>query len=171
MSRLSRTPIAAFLLTGAPLLALLTACGPDPADEAAGSYVAAMQPVLTDNVALAQDYLDMAGRIKKGELDGGGVAEKMARDIGPLAGKIHRGALAVHPADTQLADLHAQLVNTWSDRAKTYAAMSAAWAAGDDAAYETARASNLQVKVAEETAFGGINAWLGAHGQYLDQYP
>ena len=171
MVRALRTPIAAMLLRGAPLVGLLAACGPDPAEEAASGYVAAMQPVLTDNVTLAQEYLDMAGRIKKGALDGGGIAEKMARDIGPLAVKIHKGALAVQPADPQLADLHAQLVNTWSDRAKTYGAMSGAWAAGDDAAYEAARASNLQVKVAEETAFGEINAWLGAHGQYLDQYP
>ncbi len=164
-------PIVAALLRGAPLVALLTACGPDPADEAASGYVSVMQPVLTDNVTLAQEYLDMAGRIKKGALDGGGIAEKMARDIGPLAAKVHKGALAVQPADPKLADLHAQLVNTWSDRSKAYAAMSSAWAAGDEAAYETARAANLQVKVAEETAFGEINAWLGAHGQYLDQYP
>ena len=166
-----RPTILASLPLGALLVAGVAGCGADPADAAAAAYVVDMQPVLSDNVALAQGFLDMAGGIKKGALDGGGVAERMARDVGPLAVKLHKGVLAVHPEDPQLADLHARLVKTWSDRANAYDAMSRAWLAGDEAAYEVARVANLQVKVAEEGCFADLNGWLGPHGQQIDQYP
>ncbi|MEN9787657.1 MAG: hypothetical protein RLZZ299_2921 [Pseudomonadota bacterium] len=152
-------------------LGWLAACGPDPAEQAANAYVSDMEPILRENVALAQSFLELAGAIKKGSSDGTGVALRLAKELRPAAERIHAQARALQPTDPALADLHGQLVAAWAERAEAYKAMSEGWNAGNEAAFEAGRARNLQSKVAEERFFSEVNAWLGAHGKGIEQYP
>lgn len=154
----------------AAAFAFLLACGGSevsPGQE----YVAALQPVMVENAALAQRFLTEASHIKKKEVDGAALAEVLAKELTPAAEKLSREAAAVEPHDPKLTDTHAVLVKAWADRAAAYAAMRDAWAAGDVAAWDAAVKRNTQAKLDEERYFAEVNGLLAADELVLEQYP
>jgi hypothetical protein len=164
--RAIRSLLIAFAVACGPV-----ACGEDPEAVAAAQYAADMQPVLQKNLSLAQAFLTIASKVKTQEVDGGGVAEQLARELQPLAEQLRADAAKVTPASPALADHHARLVQSWAERATAYKEMSTAWASGDVAAFDKARAHTFQSKLDEDTALREVNAWLAPHGVALDQYP
>lgn len=154
-----------------PLLVWLVACGADPVEQDVLAYQTAMEPLLARNLVLAQGFLDVASKVKKAEMDGGQIAEKLARDVVPVADALVAEAGSIEPATPALADAHAQLLRAWGDRATAYHGMADAWMASDLAAFDTSRKKNLQSKLDEEKYFQTVNALTGPYGVVLDQYP
>ncbi len=155
----------------AALALFILACAGGGEVEPAQAYVTALQPVMTENAALAQRFLTEASRIKKQETDGAALAELLAKELSPAADKLARDAAAVEPNDPRITDAHALLVKAWADRAAAYAAMRDAWAAGDVAAWDAAVKKNTQAKLDEESYFATINALLAPDELVLEQYP
>lgn len=153
------------------IIALLAGCGSDPVEQDVVAYQAAMQPLLARNLQLAQGFLDVASKVKKAELDGAQIAERMAQQVVPAADALQADAKKIEPATPALADAHAMLVQAWSDRATAYHTMSDAWASGDVGAFDAGKKKNLQSKLDEEKYFTTVNGITGAYGVVLDQYP
>jgi hypothetical protein len=154
-----------------PPLAFILACAGGPEATEAQQYVDTMGPVLVENGAMAQEFLTEASRVKKKEVDGGQLAERLAKDFVPRAAELSRSVAAITPVEPRLSATHAVLVKAWSDRATAYSALSAAWAAGDVAAWDQALRQNTQSKLDEERYFGEINGVLAGWDLSLTQYP
>lgn len=153
------------------LIAWLAACGSDPVETDVVAYQSAMQPLLVRNQAVAQGFLDVASKVKKGEMDGAQIAQKLSTEVSPAADALRDEAAKIAPATPALADAHAVLVQAWSDRASSYHAMSDAWTAGDLAAFDNGKKKNLQSKLDEERYFQTVNQLLRPYDLLLDQYP
>jgi hypothetical protein len=153
------------------LIAFLVGCGSDPVQEDVTAYHAAMQPLLGRNLVLAQAFLDVASKVKKGEADAPRIAERFATELTPTAEALRVEVSAIDPATPQLGDAHAVVVQAWTDRASAYDAMSQAWARNDLAGFDAARKKNLQAKLDEERYFQSVNALSAPYGLELDQYP
>jgi hypothetical protein len=135
------------------------------------AYQGEMQPLLTRNLVLAQDFLDVASKVKKGETDAPQIAERLAKELTPLADDLQAQAQHIEPVTPQLGEAHALLVKAWSDRAASYHAMTDAWNRNDLPAFEAARKKNLQSKLDEEKFFQTVNALGTPYGVVIDQYP
>lgn len=154
-----------------PLLLLVLACAGGPEATEAQGYVDSLGPALVENGALAQRFLTEASRVKKKEIDGGQLAEVLAKELVPEATELSRTVSAIAPVEPRLATVHALLVHAWSERAAAYTALSAAWAAGDVAAWDAAMRQNTQAKLEEEQYFAQINGVLGEWDLSVVQYP
>ncbi len=160
-------PLATIILCILWILACTGGGEPHPA----AAYVAALEPAMVDNAALAQRFLTEASRIKKKETDGAQLAEVIAKELAPKAEELSRAAGAVSPLDPRLTVTHAVLVKAWADRAAAYGAMRDAWAAGDLIGWDAAVKKNTQSKLDEERYFTDVNALLAPEGLVLRQYP
>jgi len=139
--------------------------------EDARAYREQMQPVLQKNALLAQEFLDVASKAKKGELDGSGSADRFRRNAVPLAQEIAARVAAVEPPNDALQAPHEQLVKAWSNRAIAYRDLATAWQSGDAVAFDGARAREVQVRLDEEAYMASINAVTTPHGVVIDLYP
>lgn len=158
----------------APLLLLigsLVGCGSDPLQQDVVTYQASVQPLFTRNLVLAQGFLDVASKVKKGETDGPAIAERLSREMTPVADELATAAATIEPRTPQLDAAHAMLVKAWQDRAAAYHAMNDAWAKNDPAAFEAARKRNLQSKLDEERYVQTVNALGTPYGVVIDQFP
>lgn len=153
------------------LIPFLLACGRDPLRQDVEAYGAAMEPVLAKNLVLAQGFLDVASKVKKGETDGLRIAERMDKELVPLADELRADAGKIQPSTPALADAHAMLVKAWEDRSTAYHAMSDAWARNDVPAFDVGRKQNVQSKLDEEKYFQAVNGLTEPYGVVLDQYP
>jgi len=154
-----------------PVVFAILACAGGPESDVAGAYVAAMQPVLTENGALAQRFLTEASRVKKKETDGATLEAMLHAELAPQAAALLTKAKAVNPGDPKLDDAHALLVKAWTARSAAYAALEDAWTRGDVLAWDAAMKQNAQAKVDEEAYFTQIDAALAPYELRLEQYP
>ncbi len=153
------------------LISLFVGCGSDPVEQDVATYQAALQPLLAQNLVVAQGFLDVASQIKKGETDAPQIAERLQKELGPLADSLSAAAGKIEPRTPALGEAHAVLVRAWTDRAASYHAMSDAWTANDLAGFENARRKNLQSKLDEEKFFQTVNGLTEPYGLRIDQYP
>jgi hypothetical protein len=153
------------------LIAFLAGCGNDPVQQDVEAYHAAVQPLLGRNLTLAQGFLDIASKVKKGETDGPRIAERLTTELAPAADALQAEISTIEPVTPQLGEAHAVLVQAWTDRAGSYHAMADAWARNDPAAFDAARKRNLQSKLDEERYFQTVNTLSQPYGLVLDQYP
>lgn len=130
-----------------------------------------MRPIFAKNLGLAQGFLDIASKVKKGETDGPRIAERLNVELVPLADQLRAEAAGVKPATPALADAHALLLGAWTDRATAYHGMSDAWAKGDLVGFDVSKKKNSQSKIDEEKYFHAANAVTGPYGVVLEQYP
>lgn len=156
---------------GILLIQLLGGClfGGERSDVMA--YKESMAPVLQKNGILAQEFLEVASRVKKGELDGSATAERFRRNAVPLAQEIATRAATVEPDTDTLAAAHATLVKAWSNRAIAYRDLATAWNAADAGAYDAARQRDLQVRYDELAYMQAVNAVCIQYGVVIDLYP
>jgi hypothetical protein len=147
------------------------ACGAGPEAEDAQAYVDAMRQPLADNAVLAQRFLTDASEVKKQTMDGPKLAEQLARELAPQASTLSKTVAGLSPAEPELHDAHAILVQAWADRAAAYAAMNESWSKGDLAGWDAAMKQNTQSKLREEEYFVQVNAYLSAFDLRLEQYP
>lgn len=157
-------------LTLAPLLPF-SACGGDPVGKDAASYYNQMTPALEQNMALAQQFLEIAALVRKEELQGDKLVKLWKSDIMPTADELLADAKAIEPATPQLSELHLALIDAWDDRARSYHDMYSAWEKSDTTAFARAQQANVQAKLAEERYFQDVNALLDPYGYHLDQFP
>ena len=154
-------------------LALLTlvGCGGDPVAADAAAYQDAMAPALATNVELAQEFLALAAKVKKSEVDADEIHATWKKKVIPLAEDLHSQADAIEPSTPELATLHAQLVDAWADRAEAYRDMHAAYKKADADTFQEAFDRNVEAKLAEEDYFNKVNRMLEPYGYHLDQFP
>ncbi len=153
------------------LIALVAGCGTDPVQQDVAAYHDAMKPLLAKNLVLAQGFLDVASKVKKGDTDAPQIAERLATQISPTADELRAEAEKIEPVTPQLGEAHAMLVRAWGDRAASYHAMSEAWSRNDPVAFDAARKQNLQSKLDEERYFQTVNGIAQPYGWVIDQYP
>jgi hypothetical protein len=153
------------------LIAFLAACGRDPMQQDLVTYQGAIQPLLGKNLTLAQDFLDVASKVKKGETDAPQIAQRLATELTPLADDLKAQAEHIEPVTPQLGEAHTLLVKAWGDRAASYHEMSDAWARNDLPGFEAARKKNLQSKLDEEKFFQTVNVLGQPYSVVIDQYP
>jgi hypothetical protein len=152
-------------------MVLAAGCGPGEAEADAIAYAAAMESPLRENQLLSERFLDIASKVKKGEMDGGAIAEVMARDLVPTADALAAKARGIDPATPALDDAHATIVTAWNARAEAWHAMTTAWTNNDTSAFDAAVKQNLQGKLDEERYFTEVNAVVGELGVVVRQFP
>ncbi len=153
------------------LIVLLSSCATDPMEQEISAYHDALAPLLAQNVKIAQGFLDVASKVKKGETDAPRIAERLTTELMPIADELRDGAAKIEPVTPQLGEVHTLLVQAWTARSASYHAMSDAWAQNDLVAFEAAKNKNLQSKLDEEKYFQKVNALAQPYGLQIDQYP
>lgn len=152
------------------LISLLAGCG-NSAKDAAVDYQNAMAPVLQRNSALGQEFLDLASKVKQGQLDAAATAARFEQNAVPAAKDLALQVAEITPRSAPLQESHARLVKAWASRAESYAAMTTALKSGDRSGFEAAQARTLQVRLDEEAWLAAVNAATTPHGVTLQLYP
>lgn len=155
-----------------PLLLSIVILGcSDPGQEAAALYLADMQPIFVENMALTRQFVEVATEVKKGTAQPRAIAGRFEQALIPGAVALRDRVIEVQPADPELATIHQNLAEAWTGRVDAWAGLHAAWDASDLDSFDAAISRNLQVKTAEERYIGEVNAWLAPHGLSLRQFP
>lgn len=156
------------LLLGLPLLG---ACRGDPVQADAQAYVAQMQPIMVENMALTRQFVDVATEVKRGTIDPRAVATRFEQTLVPGATRLRDEVLAVQPKTEGLATTHRALAEAWTTRVEVYGELHRAWGATELNAFDAAMHKDLEVKAAEERYFTDVNHQLAVYGLGLDQFP
>lgn len=171
MLRSPGSPQMRRLLLTSSLMLGLVACTEDPLAAQAAPYAESMQPLLDDNMKLAEQFLGLAAQIKKEKVDGAGVAQTWSTEVVPLATDLATRAATLQAPEGPLTTEHQLLVEAWTNRAVAYQDLDAAYKGTDPAAFQAAFDANLEAKLGEEEYFRRVNGLLGPYGVHLDQYP
>jgi hypothetical protein len=160
------------LLAGA-LLSLSAACQkPDPGPAQAQAYVAALSPILVDNARLAREMTTLAGEVKQNRTDAPQIAGRLEKALVPAAKQVaeHAGALDTpHPA---LKAAHAELVESWQDRAATYEDLAQAWKDQDLDGIERAMDEIDAWRSRQDRSIEALNTAVSAYGMpAVEAYP
>jgi len=149
----------------------LSACGPSERESDAKAYAVAMQTMFGENKAISREFLDVAGLLKKSEVNALGVAKRFDERVLPRAQKLAAQVERVAPGNSGLDQVHSGIVRAWTIRAESYAAMSEAVKEGDLAAYTRAMHDNRAVRKAEDRYIEAANQLLLPYQVQLDPYP
>lgn len=152
-------------------LTVVSACGGGAGADAAQGYHTSMVPLLLKNQELAQEFVNMATRVRTQEITVEQTVQIWQGRIIPLADGLKNDATSIAPGEPVLDAHHARLVSAWSARSEAYRTMLKAYRDHDQASFATARRNNVDAKVAEEQYFDQVNAALRGFGFYLDQFP
>jgi hypothetical protein len=152
-------------------LFLSTACGGGASARAAGDYHGQMVPLLLKNQQLAQEFVNMATRVRTKEITVEQTVEIWQGRIIPLGDELTAAAKEISPDEPLLATHHEQLVTAWTTRSEAYRTMLKAYRDHDPEAFSKARLNNVDAKVAEEQFFDQVNNTLRGFGYFLDQFP
>ncbi len=150
---------------------LTTGCGGGAGADAASAYHQSMVPLLLKNQELAQEFVNMATRVRTSELTVEQTVQIWQGRIIPLADGLKNDAVSIQASEPVIAAHHEKLVKAWTARSDAYRAMLKAYRDHDKEAFAKARLSNVDAKVAEENYFDQVNATLRGYGFYLDQFP
>jgi len=149
----------------------LSACGPSDRESEAKAYASAMQAMFGENKAISREFLDVAGLVKKSEINAVGVAERVDERGVPRAQKLATKVEEIAPGKSGLEQVHSGIVRAWTIRAQSYAAMSEAVQKDDLAAYTRAMHDNRAVRKAEDRYIEAANKLLLPYQVQLDPYP
>ena len=149
----------------------LTSCGPTGREADTKAYAVAMQAMFVENEAINREFLDVAGMLKKSEINATGVAERFEERVVPRAQQLAEKVKKVAPGKSGLDQVHSGIVRAWSIRADAYATMSEAVQKGDLAAYTRAMHDNRAVRKAEDRYIEATNKLLLPYQVQLDRYP
>ena len=152
-------------------LPVLVACTADPMAKEALAYESAMEPVMTQNAALAAEFLEIAIKLDDENFGPDRMAKRWHRRVVTLSDEVAASVNDVSSSDPELSARHQALGQAWQARAQAYTAIDQAWSAGDPSAMDSASKANVQAKLAEEAALADLNALLGPHGVALDPFP
>lgn len=150
---------------------LLLACASDPLAEAGQAYVSDMKPLFAENRALGEQFLQVASKVKKNEVDATAVAAVVSDSAVAAANGMATRAASVHPADSQLVTAHGELITAWKHRAEAYTAVSAAWKAKDTVAFDKAVGAAGKASEEEAAAAEHLSRILLPAGVSIDLYP
>jgi len=153
------------------IILALAACGPDSREKAATAYAVEMQELLDENKAIGREFLDVAGKIKKGSLDTHSVAKRFGERIVPRAVKLAKKVEAIDPGTDNLAKVHGEIERAWQIRADAYRQLRIAWKDGDLQAYKRALHDHRAVEKAEARYLEATNTILTPYQLSLDPYP
>lgn len=149
----------------------LSACGPSGRESDAKAYAGTMQAMFTENMAIGREFLDVAGMLKKSEVNALDVAKRFDDRVVPRAQKLATKVGEVAPGKSGLDQVHGGIVRAWTIRADSYAAMSEAVQKDDLAAYTRAMHDNRAVRKAEDRYIEAVNKLLLPYQVQLDPYP
>lgn len=152
------------------LLSALTACG-DPLAEEAGTYHAAMVPLMRQNSVLAEQFLDMTGAIYKERVPIGQIADRMQKNVIPIAEKLKADGEKVPVRTEQLKDIHQAVVTAWTLQSDGYREMMKAYADNNQDAFNSGSKKVGQSKVMVENYIREVNAVLEPYGFHLEEFP
>ncbi len=150
---------------------LSVACGGGAGADAAQAYHTQMVPLLLKNQELAQEFVNMATRVRSNQITVEETVQIWQGRIIPLADGLKNDATAIQPGEPVLTAHHERLVTAWSARSEAYRGMLKAYRDHDQDAFAKARLNNVDAKVAEEQYFEQVNSALRGFGFYLDQFP
>ena len=85
-----------------------------------------MQAMFVENKAISREFLDVAGMLKKSEVNALGVAERFDDRVLPRAQQLAARVGRVGTGKSGLDQVHSGIVRAWTIRAESYAAMSEA---------------------------------------------
>ena len=165
------SPFLRLLVLAWLVLGVVVSCGGDPIAGAAADYHGRMLPVLLRNQELAQEFVNMATRVRTNELTVEETVEIWQGRIIPLADGLKNDAAAIVTGEPTLDAHHQQLLTAWIARSEAYRSMLKAFRDHDKEAFANARKNNVDAKMAEEAFFNSINNTLRPHGYWLDQFP
>ena len=148
------------------LLFLLVGC----ADSATTTYAEQLDPLLYENTVLNDQLLNIAGGIYNDKVDSQKTAELFRSDVIPIAQHLAHQAAAVQ-APEQWAASHAELVDIWSQRAKSYREISEALWLVDAERFSNAQVGLDKAAREEEAWFADMRQELGKKGVALSQFP
>ena len=130
-----------------------------------------MKPLFEENRALGEQFLQLASKVKKNEVDPAAVAAAVSDAAVVKAADMARRAAGVHPTDSQIAGAHGELVMAWKHRAEAYTAVSTAWKANDTAAFDKAVLDAGKASDEEASAAEHLSDVLVPLGVPVDLYP
>lgn len=149
--------------TLAPLLLLLTACGPfAPEVQESHRYLKALQPLVVENGHLSEGVLGIAAQIYNGSDDLEQQAQQWNAQIVPLAEHLHQQSGNIEVPESW-ADDHKALEGIWGKRASAYRELGESLALADRERWTEARKQATEVKFAEEDWFKNANKRLATH--------
>lgn len=149
----------------------LLACAGDPLAAAGAAYVGEMKPLFAENRALGEQFLQVASKVKKNEVDATAVAAVVSDSAVAAANGMASRAAGVHPADSQLVSAHGELVSAWKHRAEAYSSVSTAWKAKDTVAFDKAVEDAGKASDEEAAAAEHLSRVLLPAGVSIDLYP
>ena len=153
------------------LLATLLACGSDESADLVTAYHQAMTPPVNQNRELTQLYLELTTQLKNEKLDEAGLVRTWEEQVLPKADGLKAEVTSIQPENPQLAEVHAQVVAAWTQRASAYHGMHDAWKTADASAFDASFKEFSEAKALESAYFADANSILGAYGLRLEQFP
>ena len=157
-----------FLLS---IIFALSACGPSGRESDAKAYAVSMQAMFVENKAISREFLDVAGMLKRADVNALGVAERFDDRVVPRAQKLATKVEKIEPGRSGLEQVHTGIVRAWTIRAGAYATMSEAVQKSNLAAYTRAMHDNRAVRKAEDRYIEAANKLLLPYQVQLDPYP
>ena len=134
-------------------------------------YHATVQPLMVENEALADKFIELAIQIKQENIPGEEVARKLESDLIPHAQGLRAKASSINLGQNELGQVHAILVNAWTLRAAAYKQMVEAYEQSDTQIFDNALSNNNNSKSSEETYFSEVNRYFATKGLRLIQFP
>lgn len=152
--------------TWLPLIVVLAGC---EAQGEGAAYAGALKPLLTQNLTLSLELVEVARTVKSDPAAAGRELERLPGHYVPAAVAVAEAAAKLAPG-ASLAEEHAALVGAWQARATAYGALDAAARAGDSAAWGQALGELAAARAGEAAAITAIEAELSREGVVLDPW-
>ena len=149
----------------------LVACGPSAKETAAQAYAAEMQKMWSENHQLGRQFMEVAAKIKKGDMGALDVAKRFDERIVPSARDLADKVTEVETGTDTLEAVHAGIVRAWEIRADSYEQMNKAWSETDMQSYTRALNDNRTVREAEDQYLEAVNKVLLAYDLRIDPVP
>ena len=159
-----RLALYAALLLGAP------ACS-DPVAAEIAAYHQAMDPLMTQNTQLANQFLVLAKAVHKDKQDMDQIVARVERDVIPAADGLKDSITAVEPGLEELRDIHQQAITAWGLQSSAYHEMATAYKGNDPKAFAAAQQKLGQAKVTIESYVKEVNRLLEPYGYHMDEFP
>ena len=154
----------------ATFILLTVGCG-DPMAQEVDAYFSQMDPLMARNTELASMFVGLVGELYKEKEDIDKIAKSIETDVIPAADELKTAINAIHPGDPNIQDIHDQAITAWTIQAEGYHELMAAYAANDQAAFNSAYKKIGQAKVMAESYVQDINGLLGPYGFHLEEFP
>ena len=124
-------------------------CGPlSPDVQRTNAYLKTLQPLLVENGHLAERVLVLAAKTYNKDGDSDALAEGWTSEVVPLAEHLHHQSQGID-APLLWAEPHAELVESWGERALVYRSLSEALVLGDAQQWAGARKKATEATLAE----------------------